>query len=30
MMRKLHVNNVAGLTQLALSTGLTRITGAGQ
>jgi DNA-binding NarL/FixJ family response regulator len=30
MMRKLHVNNVAGLTQLALSTGRTRITGAGQ
>jgi two-component system response regulator NreC len=30
MMRKLGVNNVAGLTQLALSTGLTQIRGAGQ
>jgi DNA-binding NarL/FixJ family response regulator len=29
MMRKLGVNNVAGLTQLALSTGLTQIRGAG-
>ena len=28
MMRKLGVNNVAGLTQLALSTGLTQIRGA--
>jgi DNA-binding NarL/FixJ family response regulator len=30
MMRKLGVNNVAGLTQLALSTGLTHIPGAGK
>ena len=29
MMRKLGVNNVAGLTQLALSTGLTQASGIG-
>jgi hypothetical protein len=30
MMRKLGVNNVAGLTQLALSTGITQIREAGK
>jgi DNA-binding NarL/FixJ family response regulator len=29
MMRKLGVNNVAGLTQLALSTGLTQVSASG-